>query len=231
MHLVERDIMMGAISVLNESFKKAILTEEQHNTRLAELTEFEKEMNFMFLNSPNCPIDLQSVIEVSNNTQNINECNNIEDITEFANQKDMLVYVDVDGANMSITYTNGVLTKISVDNLLIDIKKIYNIPYKINKKGTYTVQGKVFTSDKTKLIIHNVIKDDGTNLKKDLGEAKDLGFDVVPNWLATNFNPKNLQGNIDYIFEYAADEELPCIGIVFKFNNKKDKRCIRYTAH
>lgn len=219
MHLVERDIMMGAISVLNKSFEKAILTEEQHNTRLAELTEFEREINFMFLNSPNCPIDLQSVIEVSNNTQNINECNNIEEIIKFANQRDMLVYVDIEGANMSITYTDGILTKIIVDNLLIDIKKIYNIPYKINNKGTYTVQGKVFTQDKTKLIIHNVIKDGGTNLKKDLGEAKDLGFDIVSNWLATNFNPKNLQGNIDYIFEYAADEELPCSGIVFKYNN------------
>lgn len=230
-HSVEKDIMVGMIGVLNLASEEPILSEEQYNMRLKELKEFEEETNFMLVNSPNCPIDLQSVIEVSNETtQDFKECDNIEDIVEFASQKDMLVYVRVDGANLSITYTDGIIAKISIDNLLMDIKKICNIPYRIDKSGTYIVQGKIVVADRVNFFVHNVIKEDGVSLKEDLQEAKDLMFDIVPNWLATNFAPKNLQGVIDYIFDYAKDEELPNNGIVFKFNDVKDGRCIMYKA-
>ena len=233
MHSVEKDIMTGMVRILNHPLEKAMLSKEQYNTRLEELKEFEEETNFMFLNSPNCPIDLQSVVKViSFDTQNSKECDNAEDVIKFANQKDMLVYMGVDGTNMSITYTDGIITKINIDSMLIDIKKICNIPYKINKNGTYIVQGKVtiVETDKMKFLAHNVIKDDGVSSRENLCEAKDLMFDVAPNWLATNFNPKNLQGVINYIFDCASDEELSCSGVVFKFNDVKDERCIVYKA-
>lgn len=231
MHSVERDIMVGMIRVLDVALKKSVLTKEQYNERLAELKQFEEETNFMLLNSPNCPIDLQSVVKrLETKTIDSKECNNIEDIIKFANQKDMLVYMGVYGVDMSITYTEGVITKIEIGSALISIKRISNIPYKINKSGTYTVQGKVTVvdSDKMKFLVHNIIKDDSANLKDNLEEAKDLMFDVVPNWLATNFNPKNLQGTIDYIFDLANDEELPCNGVAFRFNDIKDERCVIY---
>lgn len=234
MHSVERDIMRGMVDIINVSLEKQILSEEQYNSRLSDLKQFEEETCFMFIDSPNCPIDLQSVVEVSNiHTQNSKECDNIEDIIEFASQKDMLIYIGVDGANMSITYTDGVITKIEIDSALIRIKGICNIPYRINKNGTYIVQGKVavIESDKIKFLVHNVIKDDGISPREDLNEAKDLMFDIVPNWLATNFAPKNLQGSLDYMFDYANDEELPCSGVVFRFNDINDERCITYKTN
>ena len=232
MHSVERDIMVGMIRVLDEALKKSVLTKEQYQERLKELKEFEKETDFMLVNSPNCHIDLSSVVKILKpQTTDSKECNNIEDIIKFANQKDMLVYTNIDGIDMSITYVDGIIAKIEIGSALINIKNIYNIPYKINKSGTYIVQGKVAVveSDKIKFLVHNVIKDDGVNQREDLLEAKNLLFDIVPNWLAINFAPKNLQNNIDYIFDYANDEELPCSGIVFKFNNTKDKGSIVYT--
>ena len=63
---------------------------------------------------------------------------------------------------------------------------------------------------------------------EDLDKAKDLGFNIIPNWSATNFNPKNLQGSIDYVFEYMSDEEVHCKGVVFKFNNIENEGCIIY---
>lgn len=233
MESYELNMMKGMVSVLNIMKEKPILTEEQYKERLADLKQFEDDTNFMFANSPNCPIDVQSVVEVVTDTADCKECTNIEDIIEFGKQKDLLICADICGFDVSITYTDGILTKINVYNILenvsLNIKKISNIPYKIDKSGTYIVEGKTAIElDEMKLVVHNVVSDDGASRKEDLDKAKDLGFDVIPNWLATNFNPKNLQASIDYVFEYMSDEELDCMGVVFKFNNINDNGCIIY---
>lgn len=233
MQSYEKNLMMGMIDIINRALERPILTEEQYKERLADLKQFEDDTNFMFANSPNCPIDVQSVIEVAIDKADCKECTNIEDIIEFGKQKDLLIYADIYGFDISITYTDGILTKINVYNILenvsLNIKKISNIPYKIDKSGTYIVEGTTAIElDEMKLIVHNVVSDDSVSRKKDLDKAKDLGFDVIPNWLATNFNPKNLQASIDYVFEYMSDEELCCKGVVFKFNNKKDDGCVVY---
>ena len=65
----------------------------------------------------------------------------------------------------------------------------------------------------------DVIDGGRNSLKDNLEEAKELGFDVVPNWFVANLDPKKLQGTIDYVFDYASEEGLPNDGIVFKFDN------------
>lgn len=229
MQSYEVNLMSGMIDVLNRSLEKPILSPERYKERLEDLRQFEHDINFMFANSPNCPLNVQSVVEViTTENTDVKECNNIEDIIEFANQKDMLIYADVCGVDMSITYTDGILTKIIVNNVLIDVKKINNIPYKINMDGVYTVQGRMTTTDKVEFIVYTVIRDGSTSIKEDLDKAKDLGFNVIPNWSATNFNPKNLQGSIDYVFEYMSDEDAHCKGVVFRFNNIENEGCIIY---
>ena len=64
MESYELNIMKGMVSVLNIMKERPILTEEQYKERLADLKQFEDDTNFMFANSPNCPIDVQSVVEV-----------------------------------------------------------------------------------------------------------------------------------------------------------------------
>lgn len=229
MNPIEKDLMMGMVAILNESSN--LLTEEQINIRLADLKQFEDETNFMFVNSPNCPIDLKSTVEATvDYKNNYIECNNIEDIIEFSNDKEMLVYVNYSGVDMLITYTDGVISKIGIDNMLVDIKKIENIPYKINKEGTYIVQGKVVpTMDRIKFFVHNIVTNDNMTEKDSLDEAKDLWFDIAPKWLAGNLSPKNLQSNIDYVIEnYIEDDETPSNGVVFKFNDSRDNKAIMY---
>lgn len=231
MESYELNLMSGMIDILNRSLENPILSKEQYQERLEDLRQFEKDTDFMLVNSPNCPIDLPSIVKIlKSQTTNVKECDNIEDVIEFANQKDMFVYTDIDGVDMSIIYTDGIIAKIEIDSALISIKKICNIPYKINKSGTYIVQGKVTVveSDKIKFLVHNVIKDDSINHKDDLNEAKSLWFDTVPNWLVASLESRNHQSVIDYIYECASDEELCCKGVVFRFNNKKDDGCVIY---
>lgn len=81
----------------------------------------------------------------------------------------------------------------------------------------------------------NVVDGGGNSLKDNLVEAKELGFDIVPYWFNPNtsnaLNPKNLQGNIDYVFEYARDSGYPYDGIVFKFNDIEYGKSLGSTNH
>ena len=84
---------------------------------------------------------------------------------------------------------------------------------------------------KLRFLAWDVIEGGSNSLKDNLNIAKELGFDVVPFWFATNLNPKNLQSNIDYVFDYAKEEGLPCDGIVFKFNDIEYGKSLGKTEH
>lgn len=85
---------------------------------------------------------------------------------------------------------------------------------------------------RAKFILWDVIEGGNSILLKDnLNEAKELGFDVVPSWIATNLNPKNLQSNIDYVFDFAKEEGIPNDGIVFKFNDIEYGKSLGNTSH
>ena len=81
----------------------------------------------------------------------------------------------------------------------------------------------------------DVIDGGSNNLKDNLTEAKTLGFDIVPHWFNGNssyaLDPKNLQDNIDYVFEYARDNGFPCDGAVFKFNDIEYGKSLGATSH
>lgn len=81
----------------------------------------------------------------------------------------------------------------------------------------------------------NVVQGGSNSLKDNLVEARELGFEIVPFWLNPNtpnaLNPKNLQGNIDYVFEYARDNGYPHDGIVFKYNDIEYGKSLGSTSH
>ena len=81
----------------------------------------------------------------------------------------------------------------------------------------------------------DIIDGGGNSLKDNLTEAKELGFDIVPFWFNGNssyaLNPKNLQSNIDYVFDYARDNGFPCDGAVFKFNDIEYGKSLGATSH
>lgn len=69
------------------------------------------------------------------------------------------------------------------------------------------------------------------NLTDNLNDAESLGFSVVPFWYPVNLESKKLQSTLDYVFEYASDEGLPCDGVVFKFNDIEYGKSLGKTEH
>lgn len=222
MNTTERSLMRSMVSILNEASYEPILTEEQFNTRLEDLKQFEKETNFTFMNSPTCRDKIRSIVEFEYSLiDDFKRCNDIKNIIEFANQKEMLIHPNLIGEKVKITYVDGIMKTFKISNIVINFNGIgKNIPYKIDKKGVYIVEGILSLSKDLNFYVVNIV-DGGNNetIFDNLKEAEKLGFDIVPYWIISVINPKKFDNNIDYIDEYANEEELHYNGIVFKFNN------------
>ncbi len=90
----------------------------------------------------------------------------------------------------------------------------------------------VVSQRKAKFIAWDVIEGGShNNLIDNLQEAASLGFDIVPFWKVNNFKTNALQGGIDYVFDYAAENGYPNDGIVFKFNDIEYGKSLGKTEH
>lgn len=281
---IELDMMRGMVSILNEASdryyngKPLIMSDEQFDVRLEDLRQLEEKTGFVLSNSPTINVGYKVLTELNEITHShpmlsLEKCHTVDELIKFANSKELVASIKLDGLTCSITYKDGVLISAETrgngyvgSDITEHIKCFKNVPFKINKEGTYIVDGEAIITDEdfaeinkndeyknsrnlaagslsvldTSLVSQrrlsfyawDIIEGGSSNkLKDNLNEAKALGFDAVPSWVATNLDPKNLQSNIDYIFEFAADEGLPTDGIVFKFNDIEYGKSLGATSH
>lgn len=284
MNSIELDMMKGMISILNEASdryyngKPLIMTDEEFDIRLRDLLQLEEDTGVVFANSPSVNVGAKVLTELNEATHShpmlsLEKCHTIEELIKFANNKELVASIKLDGLTVSITYENGVIVKAETrgngyvgSDITEHIKQFLNVPLIINKKGTYIIDGEAIITDEdfreinsngefknsrnlaagtlsvldTSLVSKRKLRfmawdiiEGGSNkkLKDNLGEAKTFGFDIVPSWIATNLDPKNLQSNIDYVFDFAAEEGLPTDGIVFKFNDIEYGKSLGSTSH
>ena len=229
--------MTSMISILHQAMESKqrgmpIMEDKYINIRLDDLKQFEDETGVMFVNSPNCNIDMQSIINIKDiNKDNLKECQDVAEIVEYSNQEEMIVYLDIIGSDMIATYTNGFLTSIQTNdaNAEKNIQSM-NLPYKIKKDGVYSVKGKIAITNKPTFYVYDVLEGSSDNLRYDLNKAEDLNFNIVPFWFANNLNSKRLKDTIDYVFDYVAEDDLGCNGTVFKFNEKKFSNILNFVG-
>ena len=281
---IELDMMRGMVSILNEASdryyngKPLIMSDEQFDARLEDLRQLEEETGFVLSNSPTINVGYKVLTELSEITHShpmlsLEKCHTVDELVKFANNKELVASIKLDGLTCSITYKDGVLISAETrgdgyvgSDITEHIKCFKNVPFKINKEGTYIVDGEAIITDEdfaeinkngeyknsrnlaagtlsvldTSLVSQrrlsfyawDIIEGGTSNkLKDNLNEAKVLGFDAVPSWVATNLNPKNLQDNIDYVFDFADEEGLPIDGVVFKFNDIEYGKSLGATSH
>lgn len=287
MNQIELDIMKGMVSILNDASEayyntgNPIMTDEEFDMRLEDLRQFEDETGFILSNSPTQRVGAKVLTELNEITHShpmlsLEKCHTVEELIKFANNKELVASIKLDGLTVSITYENGILVKAETrgngyvgSDITEHIKQFKNVPFKINKEGTYIVDGEAIITDedfieinkdgefknsrnlaagtlsvldtslvakrRLRFLAWDIIEGGGNSLKDNLNEAKGLGFDVVPSWLNGNsanaLNPKNLQSNIDYVFDFAVEEGLPCDGVVFKFNDIEYGKTLGATSH
>lgn len=284
MNEIQLDIMRGMVSILNDASEayynigRPIMSDEEFDMRLEDLKQFEEETGFILSNSPTQRVGAKVLTELNETTHShpmlsLEKCHSVEEIIKFSNNKELVASIKLDGLTVSITYENGILVKAETrgngyvgSDITEHIKQFKNVPYKINKDGTYIVDGEAIITDEdfaeinsggefknsrnlaagtlsvldTSLVAKRRLRflawdiiegGNSKKLKDNLNEAKTLGFDVVPSWVATNLDSKNLQGTLDYIFEFSADEGLPNDGIVFKFNDIEYGKSLGQTSH
>ena len=283
MNEIEKDIMLGMINILNQASQayysgNPIMTDAQFDTRLEDLKQLEKETGIVFSNSPTINVGAKILTELNEVIHSVpmlslEKCHTVEELIKFANNKELVASIKLDGLTCRLTYENGALVRGETrgngyvgNDVTEHIKRFKNVPLKIDKKCTYVIDGECIITDddfmevnkndefknsrnlaagtlsvldtslvaKRKLSFYawDVVEGGIANkLKDNLNEAKTLDFDVVPSWVATNLDPKNLQDNIDFVFEFATSEGLPTDGVVFKFNDIEYGKSLGKTEH
>lgn len=287
MNAIELDMMKGMVSILNEASNAyyntghPIMTDEQFDARLADLKQLEEETGFVLANSPTQNVGYKILTELkevehSHPMLSLDKVHTVEELIKFANNKELVASIKLDGLTCSLTYEDGRLVKAETrgdgyvgSDVTEHIKRFLNVPMQINKRGTYIVDGEAIITDedfaeinknnefansrnlasgtlavldtslvakrKLRFYAWDVIEGGGNSLNDNLNEARQLGFDVVPHWFNNNttngLNPKNLQGNIDYVFEFAVEEGLPNDGVVFKFDDIEYGKSLGATSH
>ena len=283
MNQIELEMMKGMVSLLNDASEayyntgSPIMSDEQFDMRLEDLRQLEEETGFVFANSPTQRVGAKVLTELKEIEHNhsmlsLEKCHTVEELIKFANGKELVASIKLDGLTVSVKYENGTLVSAETrgngfvgSDITEHIKHFKNIPLKINKEGVYIVDGEAIITDedfseinkdgdfknsrnlaagtlsvldtslvakrKLSFFVWDVIEGSGNNLSDNLTEAKTLGFDVVPFWSSVNLNPKKLQNTVDYVFEYASDEGLPCDGVVFKFNDIEYGKSLGATSH
>lgn len=283
MNEIEKDIMLGMINILNQASQayyggNPIMTDAQFDTRLEDLKQLEKETGIVFSNSPTINVGAKILTELNEVIHSVpmlslEKCHTVEELIKFANNKELVASIKLDGLTCRLTYENGALVRGETrgngyvgNDVTEHIKRFKNVPLKIDKKCTYVIDGECIITDddfmevnkngefknsrnlaagtlsvldtslvaKRKLSFYawDVVEGGIANkLKDNLNEAKTLDFDVVPSWIATNLDPKNLQDNIDFVFDFAKEEGLPIDGVVFKFNDIEYGKSLGSTSH
>lgn len=234
MNVIEKDMVRGMVSILNEAKDKyhkgcPIISNKQYDIRLEDLKQLEEETGYILLNSPTMNIDLKSItLESEVFEPKFKELNNTKDIIENFNQNEVAVYAHLNGTNAILKYANGIIAEIETESVEC-LNNVYNIPYKINREDVYCVYGKiVFIDDKLKFFVDDIIDRVDNSINKGLKRAEELGFDVVPNWFAASLNPKMLQGTIDYVFDYMDEENLSYDGIIFRVDDIRSANIIKF---
>lgn len=283
MNAIEKDIMRGLVSILNEASDRyynsgnPIMTDEQFDARLADLKQLEEETGFVFANSPTQNVGYKVLTELNEVTHNhpmlsLEKCHTADELVKFANDKELVASIKLDGLTVSLAYEDGILVSAETrgnghvgSDITEHVKQFKNVPLKINKTGTYIIDGEAIITDEDfaevnkngeyknsrnlaagtlavldtslvakrnlKFFAWDVIVGGGDKLNDNLNEARELCFDVVPYWSVASLNPNKINGTLDYIFDFAKEEGLPCDGIVFKFNDIEYGKSLGATSH
>ena len=165
MNNIQLDIMRGMVSILNDASEayyntgNPIMSDEEFDMRLEDLKQFEEETGFILSNSPTQRVGAKVLTELNETTHShpmlsLDKCHTVEELIKFANNKELVASIKLDGLTVSITYEDGILIKAETrgngyvgSDITEHIKQFKNVPLKINKTGAYIIDGEAIITD------------------------------------------------------------------------------------
>ena len=162
---IELDIMKGLVSILNEASDRyynsgnPIMTDAQFDARLEDLRQLEEETGFVFANSPTQNVGYKVLTELkevehSSPMLSLDKCHTVEELIKFANNKELVASIKLDGLTCRLTYEDGLLVRAETrgnghvgSDITEHVKQFKNVPLKINKEGTYIIDGEAIIKD------------------------------------------------------------------------------------
>lgn len=158
MYEIEKEMMLSMIGILNQASEayysgNPIMDDNQFDARLRDLQEFEKETGIIFSNSPTINVGakvLSNLPEVEHNhlMLSLEKCHSPKEIADFSNEKELIASIKLDGMTVSLLYEDGILIRgesrgngFVGNDITEHIKRFLNVPLRIDKKGTYIVDG------------------------------------------------------------------------------------------
>lgn len=162
---MEKDIMLGMISILNEASEAyysgtPIMSDEMFDARLEDLKHLENETGIIYGHSPTQRVGakiLSNLPEVVHNHPmlSLEKCHSAQEVSNFSNGKELIASIKCDGMTVSLLYENGILIRgesrgnghVGLD-ITEHVKQFSNVPLKIDKEGTYVIDGEaIITND------------------------------------------------------------------------------------
>ena len=165
MNAIELDMMRGMVSILNEASNAyyntghPIMTDEQFDARLADLKQLEEETGFVLANSPTHNVGAKVLTELKEVTHSypmlsLEKCHTVEELIKFANSKELVASIKLDGLTCRLTYENGILSRAETrgnghvgSDITEHVKQFKNVPLKISREGTYIIDGEAIITD------------------------------------------------------------------------------------
>lgn len=130
-----------------------IMSDAEFDNKLEELRQWEEETGIILVNSPTHNVGatvLDNIKEVTHKTPmlSLEKCHSVEEIIKFANNRNLVASVKLDGLTVRLTYKNGDLilaesrgNGIIGSDVTEHVKQFTNVPLHINKEGTYVIDG------------------------------------------------------------------------------------------
>lgn len=162
---IELDMMRGMVSILNEASNayyntgNPIMTDAQFDARLEDLRQLEEDTGFILANSPTQRVGAKVLTELNEVTHtspmlSLDKCHTVEEIIKFANNKELVASIKLDGLTCRLTYENGSLIRAETrgngyvgSDITEHVKQFKNVPMKIDKDGIYVLDGEAIITD------------------------------------------------------------------------------------
>lgn len=130
-----------------------IMSDYEFDKKIEELKQWEEETGIVLSNSPTHNVGatvLDNIKEVTHKTPmlSLEKCHSVEEIIKFANNRNLVASIKLDGLTVRLTYKDGNLVLaesrgngIVGSDVTEHVKQFTNVPLHINKVGTYVIDG------------------------------------------------------------------------------------------